>query len=485
MFKRFSINYMVMLFLADSVLIQFSLWLAIRLRFIIPFGQTVQVEWIDQWIYIPGLSMHLTVGLLWAASFLIFSCYTPRRIIFWFDEFQRITLGHTVAAFSWAGLLYFANIPLLRLIFGYFYLIALSLLLGYRVVLRLWHRTRRNQSNSAARILVVGAGVAGREIVTEFRRCEWPGIHLVGYLDDDPAKQGASIAELPILGRSEQVAQIVDRYNVDEVIIALPRAAHDRLANLATRLYELPVRIRVVPDYFDLAFYGATIETMGGIPLIGLRDPAIDGFQRFLKRLMDILIASFSLLLCAPVMLMVSLFIKWEDGGPILYRAARVGENGRIFNMLKFRSMVVDADKLPMSRVPTDRQGTNAANAETNQTFHKRPDDPRITRIGRLIRRTSLDELPQLINVLRGDMSLVGPRPELPWLVKEYEPWQRKRFAVPQGITGWWQINGRSDNTMHLHTDQDLYYIQNYSLWLDIQILWRTIGVVLRGKGAY
>ena len=122
---------------------------------------------------------------------------------------------------------------------------------------------------------------------------------------------------------------------------------------------------------------------------------------------------------------------------------------------------------------------------ENGQIIHKRQIDPRVTRVGNFIRRTSIDELPQLINVIKGEMSLVGPRPELPWLAEKYEPWQRKRFAVPQGITGWWQVNGRSDNMMHLHTDQDLYYIHNYSVWLDIQILWRTVAVVIRGKGAY
>ncbi len=116
---------------------------------------------------------------------------------------------------------------------------------------------------------------------------------------------------------------------------------------------------------------------------------------------------------------------------------------------------------------------------------HKKPDDPRVTRVGRFIRRSSLDELPQIINVLRGEMSLVGPRPELPWLVEHYESWQQRRFAVPPGMTGWWQINGRSDRLMHMHTEDDLYYIQNYSPWLDLQILWRTIGVVLHGRGAF
>ena len=209
---------------------------------------------------------------------------------------------------------------------------------------------------------------------------------------------------------------------------------------------------------------------------IGLRDPAIDGFQRFVKRLFDIAISASILVLLAPILALVGIAIKLEDRGPIFYRAERVGENGHLFRMLKFRSMIVDADKIQPEVNQVD---------DTGDLVHKQADDPRVTRVGRFIRRTSIDELPQLVNVFKGEMSLVGPRPEMPWLVDKYEPWQRKRFAVPQGITGWWQVNGRSDNLMHLHTDQDLYYIQNYSLWLDVRILWRTVTVVLRGKGAY
>jgi len=144
--------------------------------------------------------------------------------------------------------------------------------------------------------------------------------------------------------------------------------------------------------------------------------------------------------------------------------------------MYKFRSMVDGADRRQHEVLTTTKDG---------KIIHKQPDDPRVTKVGRWLRRTSLDELPQLFNVLKGDMSLVGPRPEMPWLVEKYEPWQWQRFAVPQGITGWWQINGRSDRPMHLHTEDDLYYIQNYSLLLDVKILLKTIGVVLRGKGAY
>jgi lipopolysaccharide/colanic/teichoic acid biosynthesis glycosyltransferase len=173
---------------------------------------------------------------------------------------------------------------------------------------------------------------------------------------------------------------------------------------------------------------------------------------------------------------LVALAIKLDSPGPALFVQERIGENGQPFEMFKFRSMVAGAERMNNSVAPQGRDDV---------IVHKAPNDMRVTRVGRFIRRTSLDELPQLLNVLRGEMSLVGPRPELPWLVENYEIWQRRRFAVPPGMTGWWQINGRSDRLMHMHTEDDLYYIQNYSPLLDLQILWRTIGVVVRGRGAY
>ena len=165
-----------------------------------------------------------------------------------------------------------------------------------------------------------------------------------------------------------------------------------------------------------------------------------------------------------------------EGPGEIIFRQKRVGENGRIFEMLKFRTMIPGAEERRREVESVNHYG---------DLVHKSMDDPRVTRIGRILRRTSLDELPQVINILKGEMSLVGPRPELPYLVDEYKPWQYKRFAVPQGLTGWWQVNGRSDNPMHLHTEDDLYYIEHYSLFLDLIILFKTLGVVIKGEGAY
>jgi exopolysaccharide biosynthesis polyprenyl glycosylphosphotransferase len=476
MFKRFSTNYMAILLLLDSLLIQLALWISIEARFALPLGQVLRPEWSNRWVYIPDWRMRAAIGVLWLISFVLFSVYIPRMIVRWADEFQRLTLAHTIAALSLAGMLYLANVELARLTYFYFYVIALCLLLGYRAVLRYWHRLHRMTSDSVARLLVVGAGRTGQEVVAEFQRLAWPGIELVGFLDDDPHKYKQSFHDTPVLGPIDRIDEIVRSMRIDEVLVTLPAHAHSRLANLVTRLHTLPVRVRIVPDYFSLAYFGATVESLGGIPLIGLRDPAIDEVQRLVKRLLDIFIAGIGLLIISPIMALVALAIKLEDGGPILYGAERVGENGKLFRMWKFRSMVVNADKITPNVGQVDATG---------QIVHKSADDPRITRIGRLIRRTSLDELPQLLNVLKGEMSVVGPRPELPWLVESYEPWQRKRFAVPQGMTGWWQVNGRSDNPMHLHTDQDIYYIQNYSVWLDLRILWRTIGVVLRGRGAY
>jgi exopolysaccharide biosynthesis polyprenyl glycosylphosphotransferase len=220
----------------------------------------------------------------------------------------------------------------------------------------------------------------------------------------------------------------------------------------------------------------ASVEDFGGIPMLDLRAPALSEYQRMIKRAFDILVT----LACLPFALIlwgvIAIAIKLDTPGPVFYRARRVGENGGLFNMLKFRTMVIDADKLQHLVRKVDDQGN---------VLYKDQNDPRVTRVGKFLRRTSLDETPQLWNIFKGEMSLVGPRPEMPSLVEEYELWQRKRFAVPQGMTGWWQINGRSDKPMHLHTEEDLYYVQHYSIWLDIQILVKTVWVVLRGKGAY
>jgi exopolysaccharide biosynthesis polyprenyl glycosylphosphotransferase len=194
------------------------------------------------------------------------------------------------------------------------------------------------------------------------------------------------------------------------------------------------------------------------------------------KRAFDLSFGFLALLLALPIMILSALLVYLEDGSPVIFRQHRVGKDGQLFEIFKIRTMVKNAEELQVQSEMYDADGN---------LIHKMKDDPRVTSVGRLLRRFSLDELPQLFNVLAGSMSLVGPRPELPYLAEKYEPWQRQRFDVLPGITGWWQINSRSDKPMQLHIEDDLYYIQNYSIWLDLRILVRTIWVVLSGKGAY
>jgi lipopolysaccharide/colanic/teichoic acid biosynthesis glycosyltransferase len=337
-------------------------------------------------------------------------------------------------------MLYLTRRDVSRWLFALFLMLDWALLLGWRVIARMAFRLAKGSARPR-RVLVVGAGEVGCRVAEMIGEHSWTGLTLEGYLDDAPDKEARG---LPVLGTLDDAAQVVHEREIDEVVIALPPCAWEQVNQLVVTLHTLPVDVHVVPDYFALTLWRATAEDLAGVPMVNLRAPAIA--------------------------------IKLDSPGPILFKQQRVGENGKLFWMYKFRSMVVDAEKMVSQVVKNTADG---------KVTYKHKNDPRVTLVGRFIRHTSLDELPQLFNVLKGDMSLVGPRPELPWLVELYEPWQRKRFAVPQGITGWWQVNGRSDKEMHLHTDEDLFYIQNYSLWLDICILLKTPWVALRGRGAY
>jgi exopolysaccharide biosynthesis polyprenyl glycosylphosphotransferase len=279
-----------------------------------------------------------------------------------------------------------------------------------------------------------------------------------------------------VLGGAGDVRSLVAIHGVTDVVIALPHSEYHQLAQMVQKLEDLPIQVWVALGFFDLTLYNTAIEDFAGIPMLDLRASAIDDYQRIIKRAFDLILGSIGLIITTPLIALSAVLIILDDGFPVCFRQSRVGENGRIFEMLKLRTMIRGAERLQSSVVSRDNDGN---------VLHKKADDPRVTRAGRLLRRFSLDELPQLINVVRGEMSLVGPRPELPSMVENYQPWQRKRFSVPPGITGWWQVSGRSDRPMHLHTEDDLYYIQNYSILLDIQILFITVWVVIIGRGAY
>lgn len=470
MLRRFSIDFAVFSACLDAGLMGLALFLAVRLR--PALSGLAGIRDIPPPYAIPAWLYPLFVGV-WIALLAANQVYDGRRNLRLWRELASLTLGSFLALTSLAGILFLSYRELSRALFLFFFTLGFALLMAWRLLLRLAYSRGILAGVQPRKILIVGAGVLGRDVEREVRAYHELGLRLVGFLDDDQTKRMNSSQ---ILGTLNDAIDIVTQHNIDEVVIALPPRAYERVFRLVGELHNLPVHVWIIPDYFSLALHRMAMEEFAGIPMLDLRAPAINYQQRVVKRLFDLLVVLLSLPVTLPLMGLAALAIRLEGNGPVLFRQARVGENGKVFQMLKFRTMVPGAEQLRHQVEKLDENGN---------LVHKHPDDPRITRVGRILRRTSLDELPNLWNILKGEMSLVGPRPELPHLVDRYQPWQRKRFSVPQGLTGWWQVNGRSTRPMHLNTEDDLYYIQNYSLWLDILILFKTIGVVLRGKGAY
>ena len=470
MFRRFSTNFAIFSMVMDMVMIEAALVSAVILR--VPANALDFIQKIDADFTLPWCIYGL-FPLIWVGILISFSIYDGKKNFKFVDEMTNLSWSSTVACISLAGILFFSYRDMSRFLFLMFIAFAFVLLVLWRSFFRFGYRKRWFGMYAVRKVLILGAGTIGRNFFDQLFAQQDLGTRVIGYLDDDETKQ----REMPdVLGSLDDVKQMVELHHVDDVVLALPRSAHQRLSDIVNQLHELPVKVWVIPDYFSLTLHKAQVEEFAGIPMLDLRAPALSDVQRMNKRIFDIVLGILIFPLIMVLMGIISLLILIFDGKPIFYRHLRVGENGKLFQFIKFRTMIVNADQLQQSVETLNDQG---------QVIYKSPGDPRVTRLGRILRHTSLDEIPQYFNIMRGEMSFVGPRPELPNLVKNYAPWQRKRFTVPQGLTGWWQINGRSDKPMHLHTEDDLYYVQHYSIWLDIQILVKTILVVIRRKGAY
>jgi len=469
MFRRFSADFAVFSIFLDLLLAAASLHAAALLRPLLNSLPRIQDI---PFTPVPWL-LYLLFPLMWVGVLLLFSVYDGRRNFRVTDELTSLTLASILSAVAMAGVLYLSYRDVSRALFLFFVLLGYLLMVGWRLVIRVVFRYRWMRGVQSRRVLILGAGDLGKQMLEIIHKQPSLPMQVIGFLDDDPHKCSA---REDVLGTLDDARRVIAAQQVDDVVLALPRAADGRLTQVVSELHDLPVRVWVMLDYYSLTLHRSQVEEFAGVPMLDLRAPALSEYQRILKRAFDILVILLVMPFALPILGLVSLAIWLDDRGPVFYHAQRMGENGRVFRMHKFRTMLVGAEK----------QLTSVQKVASNgDVLHKLPDDPRVTRVGRFLRRASLDELPQLFNVLKGQMSLVGPRPELPSLVENYDLWQRKRFAVPQGMTGWWQINGRSDRPMHLHTEDDLYYVQHYSLWLDLQILLKTVWVVLRGKGAY
>ena len=324
-------------------------------------------------------------------------------------------------------------------------------------------------------LIMVGASDVGKMVMQHVAAQPALGYRLLGFLDDAPHPEGR-FGRFSQLGRIDQLAAIIRDFAVSEVIIALPSNAHQHAWELVGYCQEQNVRYRVIPDLFEMSLSRVDIDEIAGIPVIGFRESTIAGWNFVLKRALDVVVASLLLVLSLPLWLIVPLAIVLDSRGPVLHRQLRVGKDGQHFTFFKFRSMRQGAE---------DEWHQLRALNETEGPILKIRNDPRLTRVGRIIRRTSIDEVPQLWNIIRGDMSLVGPRPPLPAEVLQYEPWQRKRLSVAGGLTGLWQVSGRSHLNFEEMVLMDIYYIENWSLALDLSILLKTIPAILTGTGSF
>ena len=421
---------------------------------------------------LPDPVVYLMVAVLCHAVFALNGVYDIRIVPSFEKQARRLTGSYVLTIIFFAGLLFFSFREISRMLVIYFSVANLAFLLLIRFAMTSYLSYKRPGTGDG-HALIVGTSENGIFLANTMIQFHSSVIRVVGFVDDDPTDNQLPA---PVLGGIEHLPQIIVEKEISVVFIALSENRSAEIESLVFKLESLPVRIYVVPDMARLAFAAADMELVGNLLVIGVREPVIKGHRRVAKRVLDVALSSLALATLWPLMLLITLAIKLDSTGPAIYVARRVGENGRFFNMYKFRTMTVNAEKLQSEVATVDEEG---------RPVFKVKEDPRVTRVGKLLRKTSLDELPQLFNVLIGQMSLVGPRPEQPFITETYDHWQWQRLSVPPGVTGLWQISGRSDLPMHLNTQYDIYYVRNYSTLLDLKILLKTVGVVLKGKGAY
>lgn len=456
----------------------------INLAFALAYVIRYQWEWItpveDQFFepYDRYYGQQVLLNILLIMTFIQARVWKRRRGEFWVDEVSRVVYATAAGITLMMAVSFFLQpVPFSRLLL-FWALVTIVLFIGLaRLGRRLLLSMLYQQGKGVDRSLVIGSGEVGRGVIRTLLARPDLGFSAIGYLDDGTTENNIGLGRIPHLGCYTELGQILAKQpNLHTVFIALPGEMHRQISELLYVCHQHGIRAQVVPDLLQLSLNRVEFNNMVGIPMLSVRDVSISQTQRTLKRALDLTIIGTGGIAALLVMAIIAVAIKLDSPGPVLYSGERVGRNGRRFRMYKFRSMIDDAEH--------QKESLKAFNEADGPIFKIR-NDPRLTRVGRIIRRLSLDELPQLYNVLMGHMSLVGPRPPLPEEVAEYKAWHRQRLAVIGGITGLWQVSGRSDLTFDELCLLDIYYIENWSLALDLRILLQTIPHSLFGRGAY
>jgi exopolysaccharide biosynthesis polyprenyl glycosylphosphotransferase len=420
--------------------------------------------------------LSLALPLLWVIAVRVFGGYERRFLGAGSDEFRRILNAGLSLTGALALISYAVNNELSRayLLISMQVIVALDLLVRYALRKRLHHRRAHGECMST--VVAVGHEAAVRQLISELRREPHHGLQVVAAcLASESAV--TEVAGVPVVGELDDAATVVRNVKAGTVaVLSCPEMDGVKLRTLAWELEKTGTDLCVAPALLDVAGPRTTIRPTAGLTLLHVDHPQLSGPRQVVKDLFDRSAAALGLMVLSPLLMSIALAIRFSDHGPALFTQTRVGKAGDPFKIYKFRTMVVDAEaRLAEVREKNDLDGV----------LFKIRKDPRTTAIGARLRKLSLDELPQLINVLRGEMSLVGPRPALPEEAAKYAAHVRRRLIVKPGITGMWQVNGRSDLTWDEAVRLDLRYVENWSFALDIQILWKTMSVILRGSGAY
>jgi Undecaprenyl-phosphate glucose phosphotransferase len=440
---------------ADLCIVALSWMLAYWLRFHTGFDAPMGVP--DPRPYAVLLVLILPI---WLQIYRSNGLYEPKRTGSLFREAGTILRANAVGVLLLVAITFFVRSYFYsRAVMGLFFALATLGVLSLRIGVRLALRQARRRGYNLRYVVIVGAGELAAEVIDRLHSHPEAGMRVVAAFSDDPERRGRSVRAVPVVGGYADVKAYLGGRRVDQVLLALPHDDSPQLEKILTDLDDEIVSVRLVPDLLRVLTLRSSVEDLDGLPMINLREGPLVGWAAVQKRAFDVAVSGLGLVLAAPLLAALALAVLATSGRPVFYTQERMGLDGRIFRMLKFRSMPTDAE------------------TETGPVWTTE-DDPRRTRLGAILRKTNLDELPQLWNVLRGDMSLVGPRPERPVFIEQFRreiPGYMLRHKMKAGVTGWAQVHGwRGNTSLHERVEHDIYYIQNWSLALDVRILVMT-----------
>lgn len=465
----------VFLMAVDVLLINLGFGLAYWIRYRLEWPWPVAPE--NDLPYQTYLPMQGVVTLLLPAVFWLHKIYVSQRGRGWLDEWFGLLNGLATGLMLVIVLTYF--LPELSYSRGVLPLAAMTvlpLLTLSRIAERIILEQLRKRGIGVKRVLVVGAGEVGRTVIRTMVARPELGFRVTGFVDDDAAMGTTDLGPIKALGSVGNLPTLIQELNIDVVIITLPWMDQHKMMRVVRQCERYRVQMYIVPDMLQITIHQMGIELLGEVPMIGMRDEVIGHGWRIVKRAVDVVGALLALTLGAPLFLLVALLIRIDSPGPVIFKQIRLGEKGRPFVCWKFRTMCDDAEASKSNLI---------ASTNGDKRLFKMKDDPRVTRVGRVLRRYRIDELPQFLNVLRGEMSIVGPRPPVPSEVAHYLDWHRRRLDVPTGITGLSQVSGGSDLSFDEWALIDIWYAENWTLLLDIKIMLKTVGVIIFGRGAY